>query len=89
MKNQLERIEDYANSLERVVLNDEEQMLLLIGGAADVITAIHPIWLSVPCIPCCIGHIYAATILLHPGYALYKPLLPRNCSRPVIHCYVP
>ncbi len=38
MKNQLERIEDYANSLERVVLNDEEQMLLLIGGAADVIT---------------------------------------------------
>mgnify|MGYP003480635701 CR=1 FL=1 len=38
MKNQLERIEDYANSLERVVLNDEEQMLLLIGGVADVIT---------------------------------------------------
>ena len=30
MKNQLERIEDYANSLERVVLNDEEQMLLTV-----------------------------------------------------------
>ncbi len=38
MKNQLERIEDYANSLERANLNEEEQMLLLVGGSTGPIT---------------------------------------------------
>lgn len=38
MKNQLERIEDYAFSLERASLSEEQQALLLVGGFAGPIT---------------------------------------------------
>lgn len=38
MKDQLERIEDYAKSLERATLSEEQQALLLVGGFTGVIT---------------------------------------------------